>query len=214
MSRSASPGSRSWRGADGPGTGGAEEGRQVGHARAGPGARIRRHDRGAAHRAWAPGVEHRWDVFWDAPLEPSRGGAPVRRLLPAGPHARSGRTGPGWRSPSPVSRWASSPAACRFTVYRGTNLLRLEAVARTDEPSVAYIYQGGLKGFSPETLPDDPLARTRQASWQSAKAPRGEAGSGRTSCGHGTGWRSPGARAARSPSSRRRTSSSSPVNWR
>ena len=41
----------------------------------------------------------------------------------------------------------------KFTVYRGTNLLRSEAVATTDEPSVAYIYQGGLKGFSPETLP-------------------------------------------------------------
>ena len=46
----------------------------------------------------------------------------------------------------------------RFTVYRGTNLLRLEAVAKTDEPSVAYIYRGGLKGFSPEHAPTRPLA--------------------------------------------------------
>ena len=46
----------------------------------------------------------------------------------------------------------------RFTVYRGTNLLRLEAIARTDEPSVAYIYQGGLKGFSSDSLPQVALA--------------------------------------------------------
>src|SRR5215471_1836437 len=36
----------------------------------------------------------------------------------------------------------------QYTVYRGTNLLRQEAVARTDEPSVAYKYLAGLKGFT------------------------------------------------------------------
>jgi hypothetical protein len=40
----------------------------------------------------------------------------------------------------------------RYTVYKGTSLVRLEAVAKTDEPSVAYIYRAGLKGFSTETL--------------------------------------------------------------
>src|SRR5207249_5830881 len=35
----------------------------------------------------------------------------------------------------------------QFTVYRGTNLLRQEAIAKTDEPSVAYKYSAGLKGF-------------------------------------------------------------------
>jgi hypothetical protein len=35
----------------------------------------------------------------------------------------------------------------RFTVYKGSNLLRQEAVAATEEPSVAYIYKAGLKGF-------------------------------------------------------------------
>jgi hypothetical protein len=41
----------------------------------------------------------------------------------------------------------------QYTVYRGTNLLRQEAIAKTEEPSVAYNYRGGLKGFSitPET---------------------------------------------------------------
>jgi hypothetical protein len=35
-----------------------------------------------------------------------------------------------------------------FTAYKGSNLLRQEAVAKTDEPSVAYIYKAGLKGFA------------------------------------------------------------------
>ena len=35
----------------------------------------------------------------------------------------------------------------RFTVYRGTNLLRQEAIAKTEQPSVAYIYSAGAKGL-------------------------------------------------------------------
>src|SRR5688500_17447854 len=41
----------------------------------------------------------------------------------------------------------------RFTVYRGTNLLQMDAIARTSEPSVAYKYDGGLKGFSTSSMP-------------------------------------------------------------
>lgn len=36
----------------------------------------------------------------------------------------------------------------QFTVYRGLNLIRMEAIARTQEPSVAYKYDAGLSGFS------------------------------------------------------------------
>jgi len=36
----------------------------------------------------------------------------------------------------------------RYTVYRGSNLLRQELIAKTDQPSVAYKYVGGLKGFT------------------------------------------------------------------
>ena len=43
--------------------------------------------------------------------------------------------------------------SARFTHYRGTNLLRLEAIAKTDENLVAYRYDGALKGFSTGTLP-------------------------------------------------------------
>jgi hypothetical protein len=41
----------------------------------------------------------------------------------------------------------------RFTSYRGTSLFRMDAIAKTDEPSVAYKYEAGLKGFSTTLLP-------------------------------------------------------------
>jgi hypothetical protein len=40
----------------------------------------------------------------------------------------------------------------QFTSYRGTNLLRMDAVAKTNEPSIAYKYDAGLSGFSTATL--------------------------------------------------------------
>ena len=40
----------------------------------------------------------------------------------------------------------------QFTAYRGTNLLRMDAIAKTNEPSVAYKYDAGLSGFSTATL--------------------------------------------------------------
>ena len=41
----------------------------------------------------------------------------------------------------------------RFAVYRGTNLIQMDAIARTNEPWVAYKYDAGLKGFSTATMP-------------------------------------------------------------
>lgn len=41
----------------------------------------------------------------------------------------------------------------RFTVYRGTNLIQMDAIARTNMPWVAYKYDAGLKGFSTATMP-------------------------------------------------------------
>ena len=35
----------------------------------------------------------------------------------------------------------------QYTVYKGTNLIRQEVVAKTSEPSVAYKYDAGLKGM-------------------------------------------------------------------
>ncbi|MGD0841664.1 MAG: hypothetical protein ABSA32_10935 [Candidatus Acidiferrales bacterium] len=36
----------------------------------------------------------------------------------------------------------------QFTAYKGSNLLRQEAIAKTEEPSVAFIYKAGLRGFA------------------------------------------------------------------
>jgi len=41
----------------------------------------------------------------------------------------------------------------QFTMYRGTNLIRMDAAAKTQEPWVAYIYNAGLKGFTTDITP-------------------------------------------------------------
>jgi hypothetical protein len=40
----------------------------------------------------------------------------------------------------------------RFTAYRGTNLLRMEALAKTSEQWIAYKYEAGLKGFTTDVM--------------------------------------------------------------
>ena len=109
----------------------------------------------------------KWYVFWDAPL-----------LVPGIREGEGRGTNPGLpRSPDEIreANATFNTTSCsvatdgsrlevtfdglsmgifsgdlRFTVYEGTNLVRLEAVASTDEPSVAYKYRGGLQGFSTE----------------------------------------------------------------
>jgi hypothetical protein len=46
----------------------------------------------------------------------------------------------------------------QFTVYKGTNLVRQEAIAKTEEQSVAYNYRAGLKGMK--------IADAGRVSWQ------------------------------------------------
>ena len=41
----------------------------------------------------------------------------------------------------------------QFTMYKGTNLLRMDAAAKTSEPWVAYKYDAGLNGFSTDLTP-------------------------------------------------------------
>ena len=41
----------------------------------------------------------------------------------------------------------------RFTVYRGANLIRMDAIAKTEEPWVAYKYDAGLHGLSTSLTP-------------------------------------------------------------
>lgn len=100
----------------------------------------------------------KWNTFWDAPL-----------VVPGG-----GDSQPLPRSASEIRRGSSTyqTDSCsvasdgdqmsvtfngltlgifagdvRFTVYKGSNLLRQEAIAKTEEPSVAFIYKAGLDGF-------------------------------------------------------------------
>ncbi|HEV3214625.1 MAG TPA: hypothetical protein VGZ27_02835 [Vicinamibacterales bacterium] len=40
----------------------------------------------------------------------------------------------------------------RFTAYRGTNLWRMEALAKTNEQWIAYKYEAGLKGFTTDVM--------------------------------------------------------------
>jgi hypothetical protein len=101
----------------------------------------------------------KWNAFWDAPL-----------MVPGSP----GKAMDMPRKADEVKRaWAKfQPTGCRvktdgarlevtfpgvdagifkgdlqYTVYRGSNLVRQELIAKTDEPSAAYKYVGGLKGF-------------------------------------------------------------------
>jgi hypothetical protein len=113
----------------------------------------------------------KWDAFWDAPLDlspPGKGGNPP----PPGGIAHQ----PGLpRRPDEIRRASavfrvtrcevktdggrievSFPGvelgvfrgALQFTVYKGTSLLRVEMIAGTNEPSVAYKYDAGLRGIA------------------------------------------------------------------
>ncbi len=110
----------------------------------------------------------KWYVFWDAPL-----------LVPGVTEGRNPRNWGLPRLPGEIRRMDASfdTRSCgvktdgarlevtfpgleigifagelRFTVYRDTNLIRMEAIAETEEDSIAYIYEGGLNGFSTATL--------------------------------------------------------------
>lgn len=116
--------------------------------------------------------KNKWYAFWDAPLV-MPGPAPGQR-------GGAGRVYGAPRDPKEIRRAAATFAAdscgvktdgarlevtfpglsmgifagtLRFTSYRGTNMFRMEAIARTGEPSVAYKYEAGLKGLSTTLLP-------------------------------------------------------------
>ena len=121
----------------------------------------------------------KWDAFWDAPLnvepiEDTRTNAipPLKGIL----------NQPGLpRTPEEIARASASFSSrgcdvttsgarleisfdgvqlgvfqgrLQYTIYKGTNLLEQEIVARTDVDSVAYKYEAGLKG-----LPIGPASR-------------------------------------------------------
>jgi hypothetical protein len=123
--------------------------------------------------------KNRWYAFWDAPLYIPPPPAPVK---PGEKPARqpAARVLGGPRAPEEIRRASSSfhSTSCtvvtngiglevtfpglsmgifsgdlRFTVYRGTNLIRLDALASTREQWVAYKYDAGLNGLTTRLTP-------------------------------------------------------------
>ena len=103
--------------------------------------------------------ERKWDTFWDAPLVLPGGnsvkGTPrdpneIRRAKVSYKTDRCKIVTDGDRISVGFNGLALGAFAgdLRFTAYKGSNLLRQEAIAKTDLPSVAYIYKAGLKGFT------------------------------------------------------------------
>lgn len=107
-------------------------------------------------------VEHeQWSAFWDAPLnvpgnptgsiDMPRKAEEIRRgkaeYHASTCEARTDDARLELTFPNSVALGIFS-GGLRYTVYRGSNLLRQELIASTNEPSVAYKYNGGLKGFT------------------------------------------------------------------
>jgi hypothetical protein len=96
--------------------------------------------------------ENRWDVFWDAPLNHPE---EVRRYSSSyqcdGASVRT--DGARLEVTFPGVALGVFSGRLQFTVYRGSSLLRQEAIARTAEPSVAYIYEASLTGLEASRLP-------------------------------------------------------------
>jgi len=105
-------------------------------------------------------AKERWNAFWDAPLnipgEPKtnedmpRKPEEIRRAQASYNITSCAVKTDGARLEVTFPGLAMGIFAgqLRFTVYKGTNLLRQEAIAKTAEQSVAYKYNGGLKGFA------------------------------------------------------------------
>ena len=113
---------------------------------------------------------HKWDAFWDAPLDlrdgvtgnnpPPAEGVANQPGLPRSPDeirraegvytttsCQVTRDGRRLSVAFPGMRLGSFSGEFVLTVYQGTNLIRAEVVASTDLPSVAYKYDVGLTGL-------------------------------------------------------------------
>ena len=108
----------------------------------------------------------KWNAFWDAPLDVP-GGRNTNMDLPRTAaeirHAKATYNATGCDVKTDGARLEVSfsglsmgifSGKLMFTVYKGTNLLRQEAIAKTEEPSVAYKYEAGLKGFAIDKAKD------------------------------------------------------------
>jgi len=104
--------------------------------------------------------EYKWNVFWDAPLEipgldshlvgPARTPDEVKRATVSYNSNSCKVTSDGDRVRIVFNGLTLGlfSGDLEFTAYEGSNLLRQEALAKTDAPDVAFIYKAGLKGFS------------------------------------------------------------------
>jgi hypothetical protein len=132
--------------------------------------------------------ENKWEAFWDAPLRVSgqAAGPYARNIRFWMPPAEGIGDLPGLpRREAEIRRSSATyhsdgcsvrtngarlevefPGAVagpfqgrlQYTVYRGSNLIRQEIVARTEEKSVAYRYEGGLSGF--------PISPASRVAWR------------------------------------------------
>jgi hypothetical protein len=117
--------------------------------------------------------QDRWEAFWDAPLNvpgteaahhgatPPAEGIANQPGLPRKPdeiqrasakydvQSCSVKTDGGRLEISyPGVRLGVFSGSLRYTVYRGSNLIRQEVIGKTDEPAVAYKYDAGVKGMA------------------------------------------------------------------
>jgi hypothetical protein len=111
-------------------------------------------------------AKNRWFAFHDAPLEvPGRTDRQQMPPMPRKPEeirradATFNITGCSVKTDGtrlevtfPGLSMGIFSGGLQFTVYRGTNLIRMDAVAKTEEPFVAYKFDAGLKGFSTDTI--------------------------------------------------------------
>ena len=101
----------------------------------------------------------KWDTFWDDPLVVPGGGTNSTDLPRKPDEVRHARVAFHTVSCKVVKEGNRISVIfdglslgifsgdLQFTVYKGSNLLRQEAVASTGEPSVAFIYRAGLTGL-------------------------------------------------------------------
>jgi hypothetical protein len=104
---------------------------------------------------------YKWNVFWDAPLVvpghshltvPARSASEITRANVSYKSDSCGVKSDGDRVSVVFNGLSLGLFAgdLQFTAYKGSSLLRQEAIAKTDAPDVAYIYKAGLKGFAIE----------------------------------------------------------------
>src|SRR5947208_4474313 len=109
-------------------------------------------------------AQNRWYAFWDAPLVmkpgreiigPPRSESDIKRASASFHTTSCGvkTDGVAVEVTFPGLSMGIFSGDLRFTAYRGTNLLRMDALATTREEWIAYKYEGGLKGFSTDLTP-------------------------------------------------------------